>query len=66
MHGSYEVLNYGLQSESLQDFTGGVLERIKMSSAPCNVVELMRKAIERNLLLGSCIQVSDRFMACLL
>ncbi|KAK3741281.1 hypothetical protein QZH41_012584, partial [Actinostola sp. cb2023] len=55
LNGSYDALNFGLQSESLQDLTGGVVERIKMSNAPYNLLELMKKAIERNSLLGTCI-----------
>ncbi|XP_020896807.1 calpain-B isoform X1 [Exaiptasia diaphana] len=55
LYRSYEALNYGLQSEGLQDFTGGVVERIKMSSAPYNLLGLLKTSMERNSLIGTCV-----------
>jgi calpain len=58
LYGSYESLSYGLQSEALQEFTGGVIEKIKLSNPPDNLFAFLNKAVERHSLMGASIVVS--------
>lgn len=61
LYGSYESLAYGVQNEALQDFTGGLVEKIKLSNPPENLFEFLSKAVQRHSLLGASIAVSEPF-----
>ncbi|XP_066509288.1 calpain-2 catalytic subunit-like isoform X1 [Hoplias malabaricus] len=55
VNGSYEALSGGLATEGFVDFTGGIAERYKLSTAPPNLFSIMQKALKQGSLLSSSI-----------
>src|SRR5688572_12979250 len=53
LNGSYEALESGSSTEAMQDFTGGVTETFNIEQeVPKDLFKIMRKAFERDSLLG--------------
>uniref|UniRef100_T1IP60 Calpain catalytic domain-containing protein n=1 Tax=Strigamia maritima TaxID=126957 RepID=T1IP60_STRMM len=55
LHGSYEALRAGTNSDALTDFTGGLVEQYLLSEPPPNLSRLFTKAFERRSLVGAAI-----------
>lgn len=52
LHGNYESLDGGNASEALEDFTGGISERISLKKPPDNLFHILEKAFEKNSMVG--------------
>lgn len=52
LSGSYEDLQRGQVSEALVDFTGGVTMTINLVEAPCNLWDILTRAIYSRTLIG--------------
>ena len=59
--GSYEALKGGATSEAMEDFTGGVTEVFDFrQDVPANIWQIMRRAYDRDSLMGCSIEVNTR------
>lgn len=59
MYGSYESLKGGSTMEAMEDFTGGVGECYETKSAPENLFNIMKKALDRGSMLGCSIDITS-------
>lgn len=62
MYGSYESLKGGSTMEAMEDFTGGVGECYETKSAPENLFNIMKKALDRGSMLGCSIDVIENVL----
>uniref|UniRef100_A0AAY4E2Z9 calpain-2 n=1 Tax=Denticeps clupeoides TaxID=299321 RepID=A0AAY4E2Z9_9TELE len=57
VNGCYEALSGGSTTEGFEDFTGGIAESYELRTAPPNLFQIIRKALESGALLGCSIDV---------
>ncbi|MBN3309206.1 CANX protein, partial [Amia calva] len=63
VNGCYEALSGGSTTEGFEDFTGGISEMYELKSAPSNLFNIIKKALEAGSLLGCSIDVLRRYVA---
>uniref|UniRef100_A0AAY4ADH4 Calpain 9 n=1 Tax=Denticeps clupeoides TaxID=299321 RepID=A0AAY4ADH4_9TELE len=59
LNGSYEALKGGSTLEAMEDFTGGVAEVYETKTAPSNLFQILRKALDRGSMMGCSIDISS-------
>ncbi|XP_026113725.1 calpain-2 catalytic subunit-like [Carassius auratus] len=59
VNGCYEALSGGSTTEGFEDFTGGIAEMYELKSAPSNMFQIIRKALESGALLGCSIDITS-------
>ncbi|XP_069741148.1 calpain-9 [Narcine bancroftii] len=59
LYGSYESLKGGNTLEAMEDFTGGMGEVFNLNEAPPNLFTLIKKALNRNCMLGCSIDITS-------
>uniref|UniRef100_A0A8D1UX52 Calpain 14 n=1 Tax=Sus scrofa TaxID=9823 RepID=A0A8D1UX52_PIG len=62
LSGSYEDLQRGQVSEALVDFTGGVTMTINLVEAPCNLWDILTRAIYSRTLIGCQTHAGERVL----
>ncbi|XP_066552806.1 calpain-2 catalytic subunit isoform X2 [Amia ocellicauda] len=59
VNGCYEALSGGSTTEGFEDFTGGISETYELKSAPSNLFNIIKKALEAGSLLGCSIDITS-------
>ncbi|XP_062303923.1 calpain-2 catalytic subunit-like isoform X1 [Osmerus eperlanus] len=59
VNGCYEALSGGSTTEGFEDFTGGIAENYDLKSAPTNMFQIIRKALDAGALLGCSIDITS-------
>uniref|UniRef100_A0AAY4E236 calpain-2 n=1 Tax=Denticeps clupeoides TaxID=299321 RepID=A0AAY4E236_9TELE len=59
VNGCYEALSGGSTTEGFEDFTGGIAESYELRTAPPNLFQIIRKALESGALLGCSIDIAS-------
>ncbi|XP_076831130.1 calpain 2, (m/II) large subunit a [Brachyhypopomus gauderio] len=59
LNGCYEALSGGSTTEGFEDFTGGIAEMYELRSAPSNLFQIIKKALESGALLGCSIDITS-------
>ncbi|KAA0718275.1 Calpain-2 catalytic subunit [Triplophysa tibetana] len=59
VNGCYEALSGGSTTEGFEDFTGGIAEMYELKSAPPNLFQIIRKALDSGALLGCSIDITS-------
>ncbi|XP_056616479.1 calpain 2, (m/II) large subunit a [Triplophysa dalaica] len=59
LNGCYEALSGGSTTEGFEDFTGGIAEMYELKSAPPNLFQIIRKALDSGALLGCSIDITS-------
>ena len=61
VNGCYEALSGGSTTEGFEDFTGGIAEQYELRTAPSNLFQIIRKALDSGALLGCSIDVRSHY-----
>ncbi|KAL7877032.1 hypothetical protein SRHO_G00036750 [Serrasalmus rhombeus] len=59
LNGCYEALSGGSTTEGFEDFTGGIAETYELRSAPRDMFQIIKKALECGALLGCSIDITS-------
>ncbi|NP_001013519.1 calpain 2, (m/II) large subunit a [Danio rerio] len=59
VNGCYEALSGGSTTEGFEDFTGGIAEMYELKSAPTNLFQIIKKALDSGALLGCSIDITS-------
>ncbi|KAL6487895.1 hypothetical protein MHYP_G00045210 [Metynnis hypsauchen] len=59
LNGCYEALSGGSTTEGFEDFTGGIAEMYELRSAPRDMFQIIKKALECGALLGCSIDITS-------